>query len=174
MTVSRPVIIVLGVAALIGGVLRLISTFLPYTPGDADLETLYNIIDLFLFAGTIGIWFGWAQLENIILEGLKRFALLLTAFGFLAILGPDWFLAGQSVYLLGSSVIAIGLFLMALVMIISGEPRFFLVRYFFLAVLTVPLIAPYLDQEAAGFMIAGLMLGFGYVFAGLSLIFRKS
>ena len=62
-----------AVAAVVGGVLRIASTFIPYEANSAPLETLYGVIDLCLLFGLIAGYL--AHAEAVVLVG--RFAFLL-------------------------------------------------------------------------------------------------
>lgn len=43
-----------GIAAILGGALRMVSAFIPYVPDSAPLEVFYLVIDLALLFGLIG------------------------------------------------------------------------------------------------------------------------
>ena len=44
-----------GLAAILGGGLRIVPAFISYVPGNAPLEAFYLVIDLALLFGLIGV-----------------------------------------------------------------------------------------------------------------------
>ncbi len=147
-------------AALTGGALRIASTFIPYAAENATLEALYALIDACLLMGLIGVYAAYASVLGRV--GFAGF--VAAALGVASIVGPDAMTFGVDWYAVGASVFVIGLALLAVQMlrarVAAGAALAWLGA--FASALAVPL-TPY------AFASAGLLLGLGYVLAGLAL-----
>lgn len=158
----RPDIVIfkaLGVAAMIGGALRIFNSF---TGSDFDMKTLelmYFVTDFFLLLGTCGWYFSRAA--KLGSPGQTGFAL--SVLGILAIRSAALF--GPRGYLIGAAVFLIGLALMnVMTLFLRNGPRaapvIWLVSLVFamLALTSGPLAA-----------VAGAIFGLGFIVAGISL-----
>lgn len=52
----NPLRVIGGRCAIVGGAMRIVAGFIPYTPGSAWLEGFYGLIDICLLLGLIGIF----------------------------------------------------------------------------------------------------------------------
>jgi hypothetical protein len=148
-------------AAMIGGALRIVSAFAPYTPDSAWLEALYGVIDVALLLGLLGI--GLFAADRL---GAAGFGCFIVALGALAsIVGPDAQVFGVDFYRAGA-----GIFVLALAGLAVALLR---------ARLLIGPAGLWLASAAAGalsatgstiaFAIAGVALGAGFLLAGAAL-----
>jgi hypothetical protein len=152
-----------ALASTVSGALRIASTFIPYQPGSATLEALYVVIDLGLMFGLVAAYLAYA--DRIGAAGLAAFAIGLA--GIASIVGPDAVLFDIDFYRIGALTFVGGLALLSAVMLRAGVMRVAAGLWLatFLASLTASVWPP-------AFMAAGVLLGSGYVVAGVSLLGR--
>jgi len=138
-----------GLAAALGGALRVAAAFIPPTPDTPALELLYFAIDVSLLFGLIGF--------------------IAAATGLATIVGPDAEVFGINVYNTAVSVIGFGLAVMSIAMLWSGRlPRWIPALWIAsllagIAATTVP------DAQQAGFLAAGILFALGFLAAGVAL-----
>ena len=94
-----------AMAAVVGGALRIVSTFIPYEPNSPGLEALYGVIDLGLMFGLVAVYI--ASAEAIGMAGLALFLVALA--GVASIVGPDAPAFGIDFYRAGALVFVAGL-----------------------------------------------------------------
>ena len=94
-----------GYAAIVGGVLKLVAAFIPYTPQSAFLEGLYGVIDAGLLFGLIAVYLVAARSIGWI--GLTSFVIALSALA--SIIGPDAEMFGIDFYQTGATAFTFGL-----------------------------------------------------------------
>lgn len=152
-----------ALAAIAGGVMRVVSAFTPYVPGSAALEGLYAAIDLLLLFGTIGIYV--AEAPRLRPAGLIGF--MLTIAGLASIVGPDGEAFGLNVYQIGVGVIAIGLLVLSVQFLRAGTQR--LAAAFWLISVAFGVAGEAVLGPEQAFAAAGLAFGLGYVGAGWAL-----
>ncbi|MFO0204302.1 MAG: hypothetical protein ACK528_14365 [Alphaproteobacteria bacterium] len=149
-----------GAAAIAGGALRIFSAFALLTD-PIQQQWLWVIVDIFVTLGLIGIYVSRA--EKLGFLGLASFIVGMAALSFMG--GPDADPFGFSTYEQGAMTLVIALIGLSLAWVRAGER---------------PLAAPicwFASALAAGlpdygFLIAGILFGAGFVFAGLSLLRR--
>jgi hypothetical protein len=149
-----------GAAAIAGGALRIFSAFALLTD-PIQQQWLWVIVDIFVTLGLIGIYVSRA--EKLGFLGLASFIVGMAALSFMG--GPDADPFGFSTYEQGAMTLVIALIGLSLAWVRAGER---------------PLAAPicwFTSALAAGlpdygFLIAGILFGAGFVFAGLSLLRR--
>lgn len=148
-------------AALAGGVLRIASTFIPYQPDAAWLEALYAVIDICLVLGVVAVYLVTAV--EVGMSGLALFVLTLSALA--SIVGPDAQMFGVDFYRVGAMVFVAGLagFSVRLLMVRRLAPA----AWLWLAAFGCGLVAAWLP---AAFTLAGVVLGAGFVAAGVDLV----
>jgi hypothetical protein len=155
-----------GLAALVGGALRVVSA-LPLTTDPMALEWLYAGIDVLLVFGLIGIYLRRASRMGYL--GLASFAVAMAGFSFIG--GPDADPFGFSTYAQGAAVIAIAMVGFAIAWLRAGERPWAAPACWFGSVIAVGVLnflpAPIPDY---GFMAAGVLFGAGFVGAGLALL----
>ena len=160
---------VLGIAAILGGALRIVSAFIPWAPGQLWLEGLYLAIDLCLLFGLMGIYFAYRETLGVL--GFAAFAVAET--GIASIVGPDGVVPewGVDAYQLGVATITVGLSLFAVALLAtrSGAPWGPLC---WLVSAVVGVGAFYSGEADIGFFAGGLFFGLGFVLAGLPLLRR--
>ena len=91
-----------GVAAIVGGLLRIASSF-PLIEDETALQWLYTGIDILLLMGIIGIYLQRA--ERLGFLGLTSFGVAVAALSFIG--GPDADPFGFSTYEQGAAALAI-------------------------------------------------------------------
>ena len=152
-----------ALCALLGGVLRIMTSFIPFMPGSLPLELLYAFIDIVMMLGLAAVYLPVA--ERLGGTGFFFFAVAFT--GFASIVGPDPEFAGVSMYQLGTTIIVAGLAGLAVVMLLSGWLRaaalFWLLT--FLAGLGYALTG-----VVELFPVAGILFGTGFILAGWQLL----
>ncbi|MEQ1780002.1 MAG: hypothetical protein ABMA14_01490 [Hyphomonadaceae bacterium] len=149
-----------AVAAMIGGGLRVVSTFIPYQADLAWLEALYGVIDLCLLFGLIGIYLFCAEA----LGTLGLIAFLVALAGVASIFGPDTPAFGIDFYRVGALVFVLGLAALGALLWSRGVLRSS-------AALWVVTLAAALASATwpPAFMVSGLALGVGYLLAGAAI-----
>jgi hypothetical protein len=150
-----------AVAAVVGGVLRIVSTFIPYEPNSAGLEALYGVIDLGLMFGLVAVYVASAEATG--LAGLALFLVALA--GVASIVGPDAPAFGVDFYRIGALVFVAGLAGLAVQLLRAGLMRVSAVLW--LATFAASLATMVAPQA---FVVAGLAIGAGYVLAGVELL----
>ena len=161
---------VLGVAAIVGGLLRAGSSFIPAALWGTDpwVELLALAIDVALLFGLMGVFFaararlGWA--------GFAAFALAET--GIASIIGPDTAAFGIDTYLAGVHAISIGLALLGIVMLLkrAGAPA---AAVCWIASLAIGAGGGAVGQGELGFLLGGLLFALGFVAAGIELVLPR-
>ena len=146
---------------LVGGALRVVSTFIPYVPGSAALEALYAVIDLGMLFGLIAV--GLAASDALGRIGFAFWAIAIAALA--SIVGPDPVAFGVDFYRLGAAVFVLALGAMAAVLLARRTQR--LPAALWLASAAVGLLSGVAGPLA--FALAGITLGAGFVAAGLAL-----
>lgn len=148
---------------VLGGALRLIAIFVPYTPETAWLETLYAIIDLGFLFGLIAIFASCADRLGII--GLIGFVVALS--GVASIVGPDAQMFGIDFYMVGSAVFIIGLAVQGGAMLHKREQ--ILAAAFWVASAAIG-IAGSVSALPHAIEIAAAALSLGFITAGASIL----
>lgn len=156
---------ILGGAAVLGGVLRVVSAFVPWEQNLAWLEAFYFVIDVALLFGLMGVYF--AELARLGIAGFAAFALAET--GIASIVGPDGMAFGLDVYQLGVFAISIGLAILGTVMLATRAGSALAASCWILS-LVVGLAATFANQPEAGFVAGGVLFGLGFVVAGVGLM----
>lgn len=156
----------LGVAAIIGGVLRAGSAFIPWSLWGTDprVEVLSIVIDVALLFGLMGIYF--AARERLGWFGFAAFALAET--GIASIIGPDSVAFGVDTYLAGVHAISIGLALFGVQMLLrrAGTQA---TAICWIASLIIGAGGGVIGQGELGFLLGGILFALGFVFAGWDL-----
>lgn len=170
---TYPMLLRLGVyAALVGGGLRLISSFIPWVEDSGPLESFYFVIDVALLFGLFAIYL--ARADRLGLLGLMGFAI--AAVGQAMIIGPDHAPFGIDVYYVGSLTIVVGLTLLAVDMLrVRAYPVW--VAAAWIAVpfvglglnltLTLTLVDP--SPYGWGYFLGGILFSLGFIAAGVHL-----
>jgi drug/metabolite transporter (DMT)-like permease len=153
-----------GLAAIGAGVLRIISSFIPYSEGNTALEILYLIIDSLILLALLGVY-GYLH-SRIGKVGFIGF--LLALLGTAIIVGPDGKIGTVDMYTVGSLMLSIGLALLALVSWKRQQlPRSASLCWL---VSTIVGIGGYSVGLTSSFVMAGVMFGLGFVTAGVKLL----
>ena len=152
-------------AAIAGGGLRIISTFIPYEAGSASLEALYGVIDLCLLFGLLGVYLATA--EKVGLAGLGFFLVAMS--GLASIVGPDAQAFGVDFYRAGALVFVIGLAGFSVQLLRGGmlAPSAML----WIVTLACSLASAFAPPMFIG---AGVALGAGFAAAGYSVLRGKA
>jgi hypothetical protein len=152
---------VCAAAAVIGGVLRIASTFIPYEANSAPLETLYLVIDVCLLFGLVAIYIANAGVVG--LSGLGLF--LVSLAGIASIVGPDTQAFGIDFYRIGALVYVAGL--AGLSVQLLRARRLVVSAGLWVVTLGASLLTAVVPEA---FMAAGVALGAGYVLAGVAIL----
>jgi len=152
-----------ALAAIAGGVPRVISSFIPYSEGALRLEIFYGFIDLCLLFGLVALYLRLA--EQLGWLGLISFLVAVT--GLASIVGPDRILWGVDLYRLGAAVLLLGLAGLSTVMLWAGLMK--TAALYWLIALAVG-IAASLSGLPLAFAVSGMLFGIGFVSAGVALV----
>ena len=164
MTVTSTFLFKLGAgAAVLGGLLRMATALIPYTPDSAGLEAMYALTDILLLFATLAVYLRYA--DHLGLTGLV--AGLLVAIGFASIVGPDPVLFGIDFYQLGAGIIIFAIALFSVQLLKAGILRLCASLWLIAFAFALGLIAL---QLPALIIASGIAFGAGYVAAGLHLI----
>ncbi len=155
-----------GFAALLGGVLRIVLA-LPLIQDQITLEWLWTGIDVLLTFGLFGIYLPRA--ERLGFLGLASFIIAIAALSFIG--GPDADVFGFSTYEQGAMTLVIALIGLSIAWLSAKETPILAPICWFASALAAGVLgalpAPLPDYA---FMIAGMLFGAGFVFAGLPLL----
>ncbi len=165
---TYPGLIRLGAyAALAGGGLRLVSSFIPWVEGSAPLEIFYFVTDVALLFGLLTLYLVRAERMGV----LALIGLVVAAVGQAAIIGPDHAPFGIDVYGAGVQLIVAGLFLMAVDMVRTGAYPVW-VSGFWLAVPFVSLGLGLIDPSPYGwgYFLGGILFSLGFVAGGFAVL----
>jgi hypothetical protein len=154
----------LGVAAIVGGALRVGSAFIPWSPNDVWLEALAFVIDVLLLFGLMGLYF--AHRAKLGLAGFAAFAL--AEIGIASIVGPDTSAFGIDTYQAGVAAISLSLSLLAIVML-TRRAGPMLAAACWIASTIVGIAGSALGLGELGFLAGGVLFGLGFVAAGWAL-----
>jgi hypothetical protein len=166
---DRTVATTLGGCAIIGGGLRIASSFIPWAPDTAWLEGLYFAIDTLLLFGLMGIYF--AHRARLGVSGFAMFAVAET--GIASIVGPDTTVFGIDTYQAGVAVISIGLALLGVVMLVRRAGTI-AAPLCWIASTAAGAAGGVAGQAELGFLVGGLLFGLGFIVAGAAVIGRDA
>jgi hypothetical protein len=160
---DRSLLRALGAAAVLGGLLRIVSAFVPWTPGSAPLELFYFVVDVLLLFGLMGVYF--AHRERLGKFGL--FAFVVAETGIASIVGPDAMAFGIDTYAIGVVVITAGLTLLSIQMLAQRiGPRW--PPACWIASLLIGSAGSAIGKAQLGFFAGGISFGLGFVGTGLA------
>jgi len=153
---------ILGLLAILGGGVRIVTSFVPWVDGSLALEAVALGIDLCLLFGLTGFYVAFSAR----LGAAGFVGYLVAASGIALIAGPDGEAFGIDIYQAGVAVIAAGLAVLSLILLIRriAPPA---------ALLWFGAIAAAVGGGALGypgqaFAVAGAAFGAGFVAAGFS------
>lgn len=157
-----------GLAAFLGGALRLYTAIIPDPPFAMSLWTLYLVIDVLLLVGWAGIYAALAKETGIpgAINGLTAAIALLT------LIARDLF--RLETYEVSAALLLAALFLMSLLMLRSRTfPR--VVPWAWMAAGVAGVSTRFLDEHAPlAFQAAGGLFGLGFIVAGVTLMLRSA
>lgn len=148
-------------AAVVGGALRIVSSFVSFEANSASLEALYGVIDLSLLFGLLAIYIVSAEAVGV--AGLGFFLTALA--GLASIVGPDAQAFGIDFYRVGALVFVIGL--AGLSVQLLRARRMTPSALLWIGTLAASLLSAALPQA---FLAAGLLIGAGFVLAGVDML----
>ncbi len=150
--------------AIIGGVLRIVASFIPYIPESPWLEGYYAVIDICLMFGLIGIFAQTVFVQTGDKIGVwGTFGWTVAMIGQASIIGPDARMFGIDFYLAGSLILLTGLAIWSLALLRGGVMRAAAGWWLTCGGLAVATI---LSGMAGLVPAAGVALGLGFVVAG--------
>lgn len=150
-------------SAIIGGVLRIAASFVPYTAESIALETFYAIIDVFLLFGLFAMFSRLASQP----KHLATAGLVIAIVGQASIIGPDTEMFGVDFYLAGTMVLLVGLGLTSAVMMCAGAMRS--AALYWLGCIVLALVAAIAGSSIVA-AAAGVVFGMGFIVAGCALV----
>lgn len=150
-------------SAIIGGVLRIAASFVPYTAESIALEAFYAIIDVFLLFGLLAIFSRLASPPH----RLATSGLVIAIIGQASIIGPDAAMFGVDFYLAGTAVLLAGLGLTSAAMMRVGAMR--TTALCWLGCIVIALVAA-IGGSSILALVAGVAFGMGFVLAGRALL----
>jgi hypothetical protein len=151
-----------GLAAVVAGILRGLSSVLPATT--ARIMMLYLLIDVLLLIGSIGLF----EFQRRRVGVLGALALVLEIVGALILIARDLYVLSAAVYPAGALMFAIGLDLFA---IASWRSRT-LPRWILILLIVSTVIGPigfFSPGFAVLFISSGLLFGIGFASAGVAI-----
>jgi hypothetical protein len=157
-----------GAAAVIGGVLRIITAF-PVARDAITSEALYDIIDAMLLFGVIAIYLD--RFDKLGFLGLGAFAVAVGALSFIG--GPDADPFGFSTYEQGAATLLIALLGMSFAWLRAGQKPVWAAGFWFLSAIAGGVLSRFAPLSAYGFGAAGALFGAGFIAAGIPLVNRK-
>lgn len=162
---ERSLLRALGVAAIVGGVLRIGSAFVPWEPNVLVLELLYFVIDAMLLFGLMGAYL--AARARIGVFGFVAFAI--AEIGIAAIVGPDTTAFSVDIYQIAVLVITAGLTLFAIQLLVTRAGPWWAPGCW-IASTVVGVGATAGGAPGLGFMAGGVLFGLGFVAAGVAML----
>ena len=151
-------------AALLGGALRVGTSFLTWDSGVGWLEALALVTDVGLLFGLMGVFLDTH--EQIGVWGLLTFAA--AEAGIASIIGPDTVAFGIDTYQVGVVVISVALFLFSLELRRrrAGPP---LATGLWMASTVTAVAAGAAGRREFGFVVGGFLFGLGFIATGLAM-----
>lgn len=152
-----------GAAAMVGGSLRVLLSFIPYREETVWLEALYALVDICLLVGLTAIYLKRAER----LGGLGLAAFILSGAGLASIVGPDTIMFGVNFYEVGALLTIAGVVLLSIQLLrhqILQWVSSLWIMSFGLSVATVSVSLPVL------FIGAGISFGVAFTLAGFDLV----
>jgi hypothetical protein len=150
-----------GLAAVVGGLLRIANTFTGAWLGARALGILYFVEDLLLLAGLLGIYFSRRRESGIV--GLVGFALGVV--GLFTIRSASLF--GAFGYQLGAGELLVGLSILGAKRLAAGQRA---VPLLFFSALALGLTSLVPSLAGPGAILAAVAFGLGYTLAGVELL----
>ncbi len=152
-----------GAAALLGGLLRIIFSFVPYREATAWLEVFYALIDVCLLFGLVAVYLRYAEH----LGATGAIAFVFSAIGIASIVGPDAIMFGIDFYKAGALTMVTGLLILSIQMLrnkILLWASSLWILSFALTILAVVLAHPIL------FITAAISFSTAYILSGIQLL----
>jgi len=151
-----------GLAAILAGILRGLSSVLPTPSG--RIMTLYLVIDVLLLVSSIGLF----EFQRVKAGAMGTLAFLLQIIGALILIARDLAILGASVYPVGGLIFAVGLDLFVIASWRSKTlPRLILILLVLSTVIgPIGFFSPGL---AVLFTASGILFGIGFASAGLAI-----
>ncbi len=160
--------IIIGWATIVGAVLRMGMSFVPWRDEDAVLEILAFYIDVSILLGLATFYFAHSSRLGIV--GVIGF--VIAAAGLALITGPDSIAFGRDSYQSGIAVIAIGLLTLSLVMLKRKIAP--IAAGCWLTSLIANILGGLLAQAEIGFAIAGVLYSAGFALIGRTLLLGQN
>jgi hypothetical protein len=148
-------------ACVLGGLLRVIASFLDYNFSAEAIEVLYITTDLCLVLGLIGFYSVYRQ--SLFWLGHSGFAISICSIAFIA--GPETEIFGTSAYQVGSPIIGVGLLLLS-INLISAKLCGLVVPISLVASVIIGLISMLVSSSFL-FIVTGLLFGVGFMGLGV-------
>jgi hypothetical protein len=156
-----------GLTAIVAGILRGITSFIPGTT--PRIMLLYLVTDVFLFFGTIGLYL--FQPKEIGLVGTSGFVLQIL--GTLTLIGRDLAIFGDSLYPVAALMFAAGLDLFAVGSWGSKKLPRWILSLWILSTIVGP-IGYFARDLAILFVASGMLFGIGFAAAGTTIWFSSA
>jgi hypothetical protein len=158
-----------GIAAIAGGVLRVVDAFLTSGVAVHAQQIAYAVTDLMLVFGLCGIYL--SRSNRLGWTGLVGFVTSIT--GILMVRSSELSLFGFSGYLIGATITLLGVVVLGISMMIhTAFPR--LAPILWIVSLIAGLIGLATAAKDLGVLVAGVAFGAGFVAAGMRLLSEKS
>ena len=154
-----------GRAAIFGGVLRGINSFLPIATPALILELMYFLTDICILFGLMGIY-GFQHKESG-RWGFGGFVLAIIGTGI--IIGPDGYISGVNMYPVGSLILSAGLILLSIGSWIADRfSRWIPICWTSSTLLGI--LGYFIPGFSLLFVIAGVLFGLGFAGAGQKIL----
>jgi hypothetical protein len=153
---------VFGAGSVIGGLLRVVSSFVTTADDQSLLELLYIATDLCLILGLVGIYV--IHRETLPAYGHIGFIIALCGLSFIT--GPEAEIYGMGAYQIGTPVIGTGIFLLALSQLRRASyPD--AAPTLLLASIALGGVAMAIPQYPIIFAVCGVLFGLGFILNGV-------
>lgn len=96
-----------SLCAILGGLLRMVSSFIPYNENSDLLQLFYIFIDLCLILSLVAYYHTFIQTFHL----LGHLGIIIAIIGFSLIAGPDANIFNMPIYQIGTPIIGLGLLL---------------------------------------------------------------
>lgn len=158
---------VYSTACFLGGLLRVISSFIDSESAIESIEVLYIVIDLCLILGLVGFYSVYRA--NLFWLGHLGFAIAICGLAFIA--GPDTDIFGSSAYQIGSPIVGVGLLLLSF-NLIKAKLCGLVVPLSLMGSVVIGLVSMLVISNLL-FIVTGVLFGVGFMALGTQ-VWRSS
>jgi len=152
---------IFGIGGMLGGLLRVVTSFMPTSEDPNFLQLLYVITDIGLVQGMVGIYL--LERKSLSSSGHMGFAITLSALSFIS--GPEAKIYGVSAYEIGFLPIGLGIMMFSIAQLQSG-PAHKNGAYVLIASVALGGLSILLPSLPQLFVFSGFLFGVGFFING--------